>query len=197
MNTLRFEPSTHTYFLNNQIVPSVTQILKATGHIKEQFYHGDGPRDLGTRVHEATQVWDCLEVSTSEEDVIPYLEKWKEWLKTNQAKVRRIEFPVYHVGLGYAGTCDRIIEIFGHEYVTDLKTGGKASWHPLQIAAYALALEDMSGERYDAGCIVRLKGKKALADIWRDNSTKNFEALDPYKQEWKEIVKQYKELQHA
>ena len=41
-------------------------------------------------------------------------------------------------GHRYAGKYDLMVEIQGKRVLIDIKTGAKAKWHPVQLAAYAM-----------------------------------------------------------
>ena len=73
------------------------------------------------------------------------------------------EVPVYSAELGFGGTVDLIIEHPPIERsldptlsVIDFKTGGVYDEHALQVAAYSLAVEEMSGARCN-GYVLQLK----------------------------------------
>ena len=54
-----------------------------------------------------------------------------------------IETPQYSPRYQTAGTADRMGTINGRPVVLDLKTGGKANWHGVQVAFYALIHDDL------------------------------------------------------
>jgi len=103
-------------------------------------------------------------------DVPPELEPWhhqiRRFLDEHQPEFEASEAPVYHLGLGYAGTMDMILKVDGVRVIVDAKTtekGPDARSRPpygevaLQLAAYSRAelvglspavMRTHSGRRY-------------------------------------------------
>ena len=68
------------------------------------------------------------------------------------------EYTVVSRDHGYAGTCDLVAESDAGELaVLDWKTGGVWPEHALQVGAYALAIEELSGLPVTRGYVVSLK----------------------------------------
>jgi predicted RecB family endonuclease len=187
---LKFDPVEHKYTDEHGELPSVTTILKAMGHIKTGFY-APGAAEFGTRVHEATELIDTLGLTPLEfpEELYQRLRAWESFLETSKAKVVEVEKKVMHSLYRYAGGVDRIATIDGIRYVLDIKSGGPAAWHQYQVAAYAMAVEDMTAEPIKAAGIVYLKdtGKFRFGPIIG-------ETLDAAKNKWFHIVQKFKEV---
>lgn len=145
---LTFDEATHTYRLAGGLVPSVTQILAplcSFEGIPEAVL--DAKRDLGQRVHFACQLddEDDLDESSVEDDVAPYLDGWRRFLRDTGARVLHNEQKVFDRVLMFAGTLDNVLEFNGAKWLVDKKTSF-ALPHAVgpQTAAYQRALGDLS-----------------------------------------------------
>lgn len=154
---MTFDPKTHTYTLNGEILPSVSQIAnqgaKFYGNAKEAM-------DRGTRIHEATAYLDSLGLSILDvdDDIHGYVRAWQNFLLRTNAKVKLVETLLWSEQHKFAGTMDRFLEIEGKGYVVDLKSGSPANWHPWQLAGYSIALAERQPElQIDGGIVVYVK----------------------------------------
>jgi hypothetical protein len=153
-DSLAFDPIAHRYTLpDGRVVPSVTQILAATG-IAVDFesrmtqYQGlreviEQRRGIGTAVHADCHAWDDndLDLLDVHPDVRPFLNAWITFRTNSGFTPERRERLVYHAGLGYAGTLDAVGLIpSGRRILVDIATGDpKHSAKQFQTAAYAAA----------------------------------------------------------
>jgi len=128
---LTFEESTHTYTLDGQEIPSVTQVLKAEGFINTDFID-PWYAERGTAVHKATELFDLgtLDESSLDPRIVGYLEAWKKYRRDTgyTPDPDMIERRMYHPTLKYAGTIDRP--------GLDIKSGSPEPWHVIQAAGY-------------------------------------------------------------
>lgn len=147
----RYDDAEHKYYGDDKEMPSVTRILKADGH--GRFYKGTAARDRGTRIHEATEVYDTLGVYPVDEEVKAYVEQWARFVESFQ--IEESETQVYNVPLWYAGTFDRVGIHSGFLTMLDIKTGSPAAWHGLQLGAYVEAHERK--DDFKLGVVVYLK----------------------------------------
>lgn len=82
------------------------------------------------------------------------------WSNAHTIKPIHVERMVFSKNHFYAGTCDFFGHIDGELCVLDLKTSsGLYLEMPLQLAAYAVAIEEEGSERINHGWIVRLDKK--------------------------------------
>lgn len=109
--------------------------------------------ELGTLVHEACEQYALTGTRPADVDaeVIPFLDRFDEWLQRFGPSYQATEVAVFHPQLGYAGTSDAFLTIDGVRYIADYKTSrkdldskGKPSTpYPeqvgLQLAAYRWA----------------------------------------------------------
>lgn len=141
---LTFDAETHTYRIDGERVPSVTQVLEGAGLIDTRWFN-DEARTRGTYVALATQYYDegTLDYDALDDELKPYVMAWERFLAGDDTReVLRIEQRVWHTALRFAGTLDRTI-LMGttkRKYVLDIKTGSAAPWHQLQTAGYAECL---------------------------------------------------------
>ena len=122
------------YTVDGVPTPSVTEILEAVG-ITSSRYYKPGAAERGTAVHKMLEDYDVLGVPGSG----LYFEAYLSFLKRAEPKIIAIERFIFVEDPRYGGTLDRVMEIDGVTYVVDIKTGWPASWHEIQLAAYARA----------------------------------------------------------
>lgn len=139
---LTFDDATHTYRVGQMVLPSVTQVLAEAGlwtPVAAAFGADmEYARQLGTAVHEATQMDDegDLDEETVAADVLPYLDAWRKFRTDMQPEVLAVEKRVWHPQYRYAGTIDRILKVNDYPTVVDIKTGAPHPATAVQTAAY-------------------------------------------------------------
>jgi hypothetical protein len=143
---LTFDEAAHEYRLGGVRVPGVTSVLRPladfSGIPRDVLA---AKADLGRRVHAACEFDDDgdLDEDSIEDDVRPYLEGWRAFLRDSGAKVLHNERRVLDTGLMYAGTLDNVLLIDGAQWLVDKKTC--ITLPPAvgpQTAAYMRALAD-------------------------------------------------------
>lgn len=188
---LTFTHETHEYRVDGRVVPSVTQILKATlvavdfdelaGFSSRLGQAIDEKRALGQALHADAHAFDDndLDWATVHVDVLPYLEAWRRFRADKRLAPQVRERRLYHPALGYAGTLDGVFVTPGLKRVlVDIKTGDpEDSGCRYQTAGYQLAYaidhEDVIDERW----AVQLVPDRAVPyrvtryDDWRDFDT--------------------------
>ena len=102
---LTFDEFTHTYRLNELIIPSVTTVMKL---LSDDFYRAVDPDVLeraarrGTAIHNAVENFAKFGI----EDIPPayagYFQAFREWWELRQPEVLATECRVYHKILRYA-----------------------------------------------------------------------------------------------
>jgi PD-(D/E)XK nuclease superfamily len=136
----RFEQETHIYYLDEQEIPSVTQVL-------EPLMELEGiPRDIleeaaafGTHVHEACALMlhKQLEWRTLDPKLVPYVSAAKKFIQEAGVIVLRIEHRMCDPSLKVAGTLDLLGVIDKHTAIIDWKsTATMSKTTGLQLAAY-------------------------------------------------------------
>jgi CRISPR/Cas system-associated exonuclease Cas4 (RecB family) len=192
---VRFDPAIHAYFevisdTAEHQIPSVTQIMKEEG-ICGGFYKGTAKRDRGTLIHSATELYDAFEIMPEADDeCLPFVKAWATLRDTLKFEIVESEMMVFHDTLRYAGTLDRIVRMQDGELaVLDIKSGAKAKWHPLQLAAYALAWEAQTAISINSGIAAYLKETgKASVEKYAEYDMRK------YKEQWTNIMIRRNEL---
>lgn len=149
---LRFDPDRHEYFLDDDRLPSVTEVLDPLAEL-------DGiPHDVlaaaaafGSNVHAACHLFNQgrLDESALDPALRPYLKGWKQYLHDASVTVIASEIRCHHPRARYAGTADAVVrpatrQRFGpKQAVVDIKSSLMIPRTvDLQLAAYRAALLD-------------------------------------------------------
>jgi len=139
---MTFDPGRHEYREGEEIISSVTQILVAAGVIDDRWYTEES-RERGSAVHQLCERYALGERTSSTGynlESYEYINAFAAWMRDKQVSTIKTEAVIYGEVLGrrYAGKYDLLADIGGRRILVDFKTGGKAKWHHIQIAAYAL-----------------------------------------------------------
>lgn len=145
---LRFDPAAHRYWLDGTELVSVTRALKDAGLVNADWF-SEAARLRGTHVHEACAMLDDGELESVDPSYAPYVAAYESFLRDAKPEWAFIEHRVCDPRLGYAGTLDRAGFLNGRWALIDLKTGGEATWHGPQTAAYARLVPHGSGLKPD------------------------------------------------
>lgn len=140
---LNYDDENHEYFIlaDRAIhIPSVSEILKP---IMSEFEIPSFYAERGTLVHEATELYDHGKYLPELVDpmIIPHMVAYDNFHQEHDVEYEESEMMVFNEDLFYAGRLDRIWKVDGKLCLTDIKTGGKYRWHPLQLVGYDLACE--------------------------------------------------------
>ena len=144
---IKFNKDTHTYFLDDRKIPSVTQIISSAGLSDFSKVNQDilkRSQSFGSAAHLACQLYDenRLDIKSLDIALEPRLEAWILFKRDFGIKTfKEIEKQVYSIKYQYAGCLDRLtmddalIEI--KTCTTIPKTTG------LQLMGYQGAYEEM------------------------------------------------------
>lgn len=121
-----FVEESHTYLLDGERLPSVTEILSP---LQAESFAAINPAvlqaaaDRGTAVHEITEVidYDLDYEELLSPELVPYSDAYEEFLMDHDVEWHGIEMPV-HFFEQYAGTVDRFGFVDGAPAVLDIKT---------------------------------------------------------------------------
>lgn len=138
---LKFEAETHTYTVDGEVLPSVTQILKAARLIDYSMIPQDilqAAAERGTRVHKALENLDNgrIEPNNVDPDIAGYVEAGLRFYREAEFECTLVEYRNWHKNWRYAGTLDRIGLMAGCQTILDFKTGLLLPGHGLQLAGY-------------------------------------------------------------
>jgi len=162
---VEFIPATHSYFVDDVLVPSVTQILRPL-----MAHMPDCPEAMGrgTRAHAALHLYDedKLDMSTVDADIQPFVNAYMAF-KADSGVVIAASEKIVTSRIGYAGTLDRIVFLNGHMAVLDIKCGEQLpSWVGLQLAGYQIAASECgvpTSKRF--GLLLRPNGEYKLREF--------------------------------
>jgi hypothetical protein len=133
-----FDAERHLYFLDGRLLPSVTDILKEAGLL---VYPGTNEyqKQRGSYVHKATELIDIgmLHWEGLDRALRPYCDGYVRFLGETGFEPLMTERSLYHPGLLYAGTIDRIGVLEGSRVIVDIKTGVPHPATEIQLAAYS------------------------------------------------------------
>jgi ATP-dependent exoDNAse (exonuclease V) beta subunit len=109
----------------------------------------------GAAVHEDIAL--ALAGHPSPPETAPWVEAARRFLDDFGLRPVASELVVVSKRHGFAGTCDTLAQCAGALYVLDWKTTG-ALWPEaaLQVAGYAIALEELTGREVQGALVVRL-----------------------------------------
>lgn len=184
MKKLEFFDSTHTYTLNGEEIPSVSEISRfASREIYNESIDKfilDNAKEKGKAIHEATERLDKTGKCDISLEYTPYVNAYVQFRKDYNIKnYIYIEKPFAHSDLRYAGTLDRVYKIdkpfadmvkkqckvdisnkIGQVAIIDLKTSSavKKPLAQIQLPAYAELIKDNT--KFKVGCLLILQLKK-------------------------------------
>lgn len=155
MTNLTFYPDTHSYMLDGEPLPAVSDLCR---FIHREVYH-NAPQSAmelaalrGTAVHAAAEILDKTGTAQIEADYAPYLTGYADFLSSHDVCWTLIEKPLYHPQLRYAGTIDRYGLVDGKWTLIDLKTSytimkplclAQLNLYRLMLIARGLPVEQM------------------------------------------------------
>ena len=132
--------------------------------IKKAYKHkSSGAIALGKVVHEWCEQAILWKLGEAEPPAVPEdelasnsINAFREWVKMNDVEWIAAEKRVYSRKHNYAGTADAVARVNGEFSVIDFKTSNRIyDEYYLQIAAYGYCMEDIYGEKVEAGYILR------------------------------------------
>lgn len=152
---IRYEDSTHTYWIDGVRVPSITQALKAATY---DDFDRVRPDVLARKAEQGTALAKMIEEyadGTFDEslerydiDLLPDFDAFVEWHEQSRGQILKSEAIVASARYGYAGRLDLVYDLGGcGPSMIDIKRthSPPASGGP-QTAAQSLAFAESSGE---------------------------------------------------
>lgn len=125
MATLLFFDDSHTYTVDGEPVPSVSELCR---FISREVYKDaaqfrlDNAAERGSSVHKATEILDKYGKCEVTEDIEPYLRAYLAFRKEHECQWKKIEFATHHPDKLYAGTVDRYGTVDGAAAILDIKS---------------------------------------------------------------------------
>ena len=147
MPKLTFEEEKHQYFLDDSLIPSVSEILKP---IHERIYGKINPKVLkkaverGTKIHRAIEFMSKYKLSKFDGEISGYLEAYKKFRGDYTTwQLLHSEYRTYHKSLLYGMTIDEVYKTEKGIVLLDLKTTSEMylnTWS-VQLSAYKSGYE--------------------------------------------------------
>jgi hypothetical protein len=142
---LEFYSPLHEYRDGDTIVKSVTQILKSAGYIDDRWYK-PGSAERGSAVHEFCDQYaqgKRIDGVGRQLNGLEYVNAFASWMRKTGAYAIDVETMIDNTidGFRYCGRYDLLAEIQQRRVLVDIKTGAAQSWHVIQMAAYAMAVD--------------------------------------------------------
>lgn len=142
---ITFDPTTHTYRINDTVVDSVTQILKKAGIVNLQNIPAsklEYARDRGVGVHKAIELLDKGTLGDLPSVYVPYVDAWVKFKNDFKPIIESVEEIVGSEKYMYAGALDRRI-LLDKRTILDVKTAETfAISNKFQLSAYLEAYNE-------------------------------------------------------
>lgn len=186
-NNLTFDEQTHTYFLGEERIPSVSEIMKPmTQPTMDSVppWRLEKARDRGTKVHQIISDYILFDIIEVEEDFQPYLNTFVSFLLDNDLHPVYSEFMLTNGE--YAGTVDLVLKNDKNDLLlVDIKvTYAIPKSIGTQLGAYNNLLS------YN-GCEV---SKSYCLHMKKDSYV--FKEIEPDFDKWKELLDEHKNKKH-
>lgn len=155
MSDLIFSEAEHVYMHHGYMLPSVSDLCAP---MHKEIY-SDAPKwrmeaaaERGTAVHLATQALDAHGAADVEEECLPYVRAYRDFLRDHRPSWELTESHLYHPEFLYAGTPDRYGTMDGKKTLIDVKTTytvqrplcrGQLNLYRLMLIARGLEVEKM------------------------------------------------------
>lgn len=136
----RFTESDHSYWLDDQRIPSITQLLEMGELVNGALYFTESSRDRGTSVHALCEVFDLgiVTPATCDSPHRGYLLAYAAAMRALKPEWEQIEIADAHPVLKFAGRPDRVGKVFRRMTIGEIKSGCKAKHHAVQTALQAV-----------------------------------------------------------
>lgn len=159
-----FDAADHAYRIGDVRVPSITQLLKMSGHVDDRYYTEES-RQRGTAVHELTKDFDLGALTLPSLDSLHrgYVLGYIAACEALKPEWDQIEEPDVHPTFRFGGRPDRLGTVMRRRSVGEVKSGAKAQSHAIQTALQAILISwrwGVSPELWQRLCIyVRRTGR--------------------------------------
>lgn len=170
MFTFQFDPERHEYLDEHtgEVFPSITQMLKKTGHVDDSHYK-EVHRQRGSAVHQLCADFDlgALDLRACTSIYKPYVAAYAEFVRLVKPVFLAIEEPSVHPVYRFGGRPDRVCVIRGLKTVLEIKSGGREKHHRLQTALQAIletANHPLPAREWQRLCVYLTPGGRAKCD---------------------------------
>lgn len=144
---IEFDEVTHTYYVDGDIKPSVTQVLNICGMVDARWFTEYG-RWRGSAVHKATHYYDEGDIDrrTIDKAVTPRLNSWIKFRKDTGYTPTMVEQIYYDDIRDFCGRPDRRGYLVGGDPnesndIVDIKNYKPQWWVRYQLAGYGFLMD--------------------------------------------------------
>jgi hypothetical protein len=156
-----FEPEDHSYTLDGERLPSVTQIIAPlTDYSSVPVGVLEYARARGEAAHRTCELWDKndLDMDSLNPNLNGYLDAWKAFAQHFKPRWGTIETPIYSSTYRIAGTPDRTGQIDFKSVILEIKaTAELMPATGVQLSGYDLIAEEMYGSKVDELWAVQIR----------------------------------------
>ncbi len=188
---LTFKEDTHSYFLGEMPIPSVSEIIKPIyqkiyGKVDSQTLKTAA--DRGTRVHRSVEFLSKYNLYSVDSDISGYIAAYQKFRSDYQDwKLLHSELRTYHKSLLYGMTVDEVYKTFEGLIICDIKTTKVA--HPnvwsVQLAAYKSGFESQYNKVSKIVALQLFEDGNYILHELKDNFSIFLSCLEIYKFEAK------------
>ena len=171
MNKFSFDPESHIYKINGNIIPSVTQILR---DLIPSYQATPWHMQRGRAAHACYALIAQGKEFEFDPRLAGYVAGCRKFFADLKPDVGHIEQQVYSETYQYAGTYDLSCKIDGRYMLIDYKST-LTDAVPYQLAAYMTAMLKMQGRlvHYGMGVEIHDDGTYRLSEVYDLNKFKN------------------------
>ncbi len=161
MSALQFDAATHTYRLNGEVVPSVTEILKPISPdfsmVKADVL--EAAADRGRAVHRMIELLesDDLDLQGLHPDLLPYLDRYMAFKDATGFQWEASEVMGASERWRFAGTLDMLGSIGGRRVLVDIKTSASI---PKSVGPQTAAYAELIGQPRIQRAVLHLRADK-------------------------------------
>ncbi len=173
-DAFRYVDDPHGYFFGAEPVPSPSSVFQDLGLVDPRWFTEDS-RARGRAAH----AWIAEAIAGrsyagADAEIKLYVESGLRFYERRKPKIIRLETPLYHNALRFAGTSDADWELDGWRWIIDWKTGKASKVVRYQTAAYEMLA------RYAYGGLNVPIWKRAAVELQADGSIANLVRYDDH-----------------
>lgn len=139
----RFDAADHSYWLDGEQVPSITQMLERCGWVDSSWYTEESAA-RGTAVHDLTAAYDlgALDSETCASPFCGFLLAHVAAVQILRPTFLAVEEPYVNTAYRFGGRPDRRVLLSEISGVWEEKTGAPEKSHAVQTALQCILVED-------------------------------------------------------
>ncbi len=165
----------HIYRIDGEITPGVTEVLSPLGSF-DMLRPGiiEPAQEFGKITHDTIHLYDTNNLAEFDPALQPWMDAWERCKQEHKIKILHSE-PMYHSRIyRFCGEPDKVVLIDGCPAIIDLKTGLPAPYVGLQLAGYAILVEENLGILFKKTkrISVYLHGEGKKGYKWQAHTTK-------------------------